>query len=196
MAKLKILIQGYAKEKDGFEHASSSTVLIQENNLNVIVDPGMNREKLLESLQNENLTVGDIDYVILTHFHSDHCLLAGIFENAKVMDDNSFNGWDSKIEEHSGKIPGTDIKLIPTPGHDYFHSSVLVDDDKLGKIVISGDIFWWGDDEEQKTDKEDLLSHEDVYVKDKERLLESRKKVLAVADYIIPGHGKMFKVKK
>jgi len=196
MAEVKILIQGYVKEEGDVEFASPSTVLIQENNLNIIVDPGMNRKLLLESLKKKGLKTEDINYVILTHFHPDHCLLAGIFENAKVMDDDSFNSWDSKIEEHNGKIPNTSIKLIFTPGHDYFHSSVLVDDDKLGKVVISGDIFWWTDGEKQKVSMDDLLNHEDVYVKNKEQLLESRKKVLEIADYIIPGHGKMFKVKK
>ena len=29
-----------------------------------------------------------------------------------------------------------------------------------------------------------------------EKLIESRKKLLENADYIIPGHGKMFKVKR
>ncbi len=39
MAKVKILIKGYVEEKDGEEFASSTTTLIQDNNLNVIVDP-------------------------------------------------------------------------------------------------------------------------------------------------------------
>ena len=33
---------------------------------------------------------------------------------------------------------------------------------------------------------------EDPYAIDAKRLEDSRKKVLALADYIIPGHGKMF----
>jgi hypothetical protein len=31
---------------------------------------------------------------------------------------------------------------------------------------------------------------------DEKALKESRKKILEIADYIIPGHGKMFKVKR
>ena len=41
MAKTKILVKGYAKEIDGEEHASSTATLIQENGLNIIVDPGI-----------------------------------------------------------------------------------------------------------------------------------------------------------
>jgi glyoxylase-like metal-dependent hydrolase (beta-lactamase superfamily II) len=40
------------------------------------------------------------------------------------------------------------------------------------------------------------MNHRDPYVKDKEKLKESRKKILEIADYVIPGHGKMFKVEK
>jgi glyoxylase-like metal-dependent hydrolase (beta-lactamase superfamily II) len=65
-----------------------------------------------------------------------------------------------------------------------------------GDIVIAGDLFWWRTNEEQKTDYNILVEREDPYVKNKAELEESRKKILEIADYIIPGHGKMFKVKK
>jgi len=196
MAKVKILIEGYAREEDSTEFASSTTTLIQEVDLNIIVDPGMNRELLLEALRKENLSPDEINYVILTHYHLDHSLLAGVFEKAKILDDGDIYSWDGKIESHGGKVPGTDIKIIKTPGHDMFHCSVLVPTEDFGKIVIAGDIFWWRDNEKQKTDKESLINHKDPYVKNEEALINSRKKVLDIADYIIPGHGKMFKVKK
>ena len=196
MAKVKILIEGYAREEDSTEFASSTTTLIQEVDLNIIVDPGMNRELLLEALRKENLSPDEINYVILTHYHLDHSLLAGVFEKAKILDDGDIYSWDGKIESHGGKVPGTDIKIIKTPGHDMFHCSVLVPTEDFGKIVIAGDIFWWRDNEKQKTDKESLINHKDPYVKNEEALINSRKKVLDIADYIIPGRGKMFKVKK
>jgi len=196
MAEVKILIEGYAREEDSTEFASSTTTLIQEVDLNIIVDPGMNRELLLEALRKENLSPDEINYVILTHYHLDHSLLAGVFEKAKILDDGDIYSWDGKIESHGGKVPGTDIKIIKTPGHDMFHCSVLVPTEDFGKIVIAGDIFWWRDNEKQKTDKESLINHKDPYVKNEEALINSRKKVLDIADYIIPGHGKMFKVEK
>jgi len=196
MAEVKILIEGYVKEENGSEFASSTTTLIQENGLNIIVDPGMNRKMLLEALKKENLSTPDINYVILTHYHLDHSLLAGIFENAKILDDGEIYSWNGKIESHDGKVPGTSIEIIKTPGHDLFHCSVLAKTEKFGKVVIAGDVFWWSDKEEQKTNKESLLKHEDPYAKNKEQLTESRKKVLEIADYIVPGHGKMFKVGK
>ncbi len=196
MAEVKVLIKGYAKEESNFELASSTTTLIKENDLNIIVDPGMNRKLLLESLEKEKLSPKNINYVILTHNHLDHCLLTGIFENAKILDNGDIYSFDGKISEHNGKVPETDVKIIKTPGHDKFHCSVIINTKEHGKVVIVGDVFWWTDNEEQKTDKDSLLNHKDPYVKNKEELLKSRKKILELADYIIPGHGEMFEVKK
>jgi len=196
MTEVKVLIEGYVYEKDEIEYASSSTVLIQDNNFNIIVDPGMNRKKLLSSLKKEGLSVEDINFVILTHTHLDHCLLAGIFEKARVVDNSSIYSFEGTIEEHDGKVPNTGIQIINTPGHDQFHCSVMANDNKLGKIVIAADIFWWYDKEGQNIEENNLINKEDPFVKNMEQLKESRKKVLGIADYIIPGHGKMFKVKK
>lgn len=196
MAEVKVLVRGYAKKEKDYELASCTTTFIKDKDLNIIVDPGMNRKMLLESLEKENLSINDINYVILTHTHIDHCLLAGIFENAEIIDDSSIYSFEGKIKDHEGKVPNTDIEIIKTPGHDQFHCAVVVDTNNLGKIVIAADVFWWADNEEQKTDRESLINHKDAYVKDEFQLKESRKKILEIADYIIPGHGKMFKVKK
>ena len=118
MAEVKVLIEGYAREESDAEVASCTTTFIKENDLNIIVDPGMNRKLLMESLKKEKLSVKDINYVILTHTHIDHCLLAGIFEKAVILDDSSIYTFDGKIKGHDGKVPGTDIKIIKTPGHD------------------------------------------------------------------------------
>ncbi len=195
MAKVKVLVKGYAREEGDTELASSTATLIQENGINIIVDPGMDRKRLLEALEKEGLPVKDINYVILTHTHPDHCLLAGIFENAKVMDSSEIFSFNGKIESHKGKVPGTGIELINTPGHDTDEFSVVVDTED-GKVVIASDVFWWPDSKEQKTDRESLMNHEDPYMKNKEELAQSREKILEIADYIIPGHGKMFKVEK
>ena len=160
----------------------------------MLVDPGMDRGTLLESLAKEGLKPEDINFVIVTHTHLDHSLLAGIFENAKILDNSNIYSFNGKIGEHEGNAPGTNIEIIKTPGHDQFHCSVLVDTDDLGKVVMAGDVFWWADEEEQKTDRQSLLEHKDPYIKDEKALRESREKILKLANYIIPGHGEMFKV--
>jgi len=39
------------------------------------------------------------------------------------------------------------------------------------------------------------MKHEDPYMKDRGKLVKNRNKILEVADYVIPGYGKIFKVK-
>jgi len=194
MAEVKVLIEGYAREIDNGWLASSSTVLIKDGSKKIIVDPGINKDLLLKKLKAEDLSPDDIDIVFMTHYHPDHVFLAPIFEKAIVVDGDTIYEKD-KETEYEGKVPGTDLKVISSPGHAHEHCALLVKTEK-GKIVVAGDVFWWTDEEEQKTDKQSLLKHKDPYVKDKKALRESREKILNLADYIIPGHGKMFKSPK
>lgn len=194
MAEVKILIEGYVREKDDALFASPTTTLIKDSGLNILVDPGANKKLLLESLEKEGLKPEDIDVVFVTHYHLDHILNIRLFPEKDIYDGSVIYS-DDKEAEYSGNIPNTNIEIIETPGHADEHCSLLVETEK-GKIVIGADVFWWMDDEEQKTDRESLMNHEDAYANNKEKLIESRKKLLEIADYIIPGHGKMFKVEK
>jgi glyoxylase-like metal-dependent hydrolase (beta-lactamase superfamily II) len=195
MAKVKVLVEGYAKEVDGVEFASSTATLVQDSGKNIVVDPGMDRKRLLRALEKEGLEPNGIDFVVMTHAHPDHILLVGIFENAEVLDSTEIHSFDGKIQGHKGKIPGTEVKIIRTPGHDQGQCSVLADTDD-GIVIIASDLFWWAEGAEQKTDRESLMGLGDPYMKDKAALRKSRKKVLEMADYVIPGHGEMFRVGK
>ena len=86
MAKLKILINGYAKEIKSGWIASSTVTLVKAGGKNIIIDPGCNRNKLITVLAKENLKIGDIDFVVLTHSHLDHTLLCGIFPKSIRLD--------------------------------------------------------------------------------------------------------------
>lgn len=194
MTTLKVLIPGYAIDKGDYWLASSSTTLISAGDIKIIVDPGTNRSLLLQKLSEENLKVEDINYVFITHYHPDHNLLMGIFTKATVIDDTMCYQ-DDKQWDHEFLIPNTDLKIIKTPGHDQFHSSLIVPTEE-GNILVAGDVFWWPDDEEQKTDTKSLLNHTDPFEKNHQQLVDSRQKVLEIADWIVPGHGKMFKVEK
>lgn len=189
MAKIEILVEGYAVKEEGGERASSTAVLVQEKDVNIIVDPGIARQPLAESLKKINLKPEDIHYVLLTHYHPDHAFGAAWFPQAKVLD-VGYLYEDDKIIKHDGFIPGTELAIMHTPGHAYEHCSLAVPTDK-GMVVISGDVFWWYQGEEQKLD----AGHQDPYAQDQKTLEKSRSKVLKLADLVIPGHGKIFKVK-
>ncbi|MBZ9572900.1 MBL fold metallo-hydrolase [Patescibacteria group bacterium] len=196
MTEVKILIEGHVKKlKDGWI-ASPSTVLIRDRGLNIIVDPGSDKELLLKKLTEEGLKPDDIDIIFLTHHHLDHTLNIRIFPDCDILLDGDKMNEADRIFSYSENIPGTDIRVIPTLGHTFDHASLLAETEK-GKIVIAGDLFWWLDKEEQKTDYKSLMDHKDPGgAKDEKALQESRKKILEIADYIIPGHGKMFKIEK
>lgn len=194
MSEVKILIEGYAKKGKESWLASSTVTLVKVSGKNIITDPGCNRNKLILALRKEGLKTNDIDFVLLTHNHTDHILLAGIFENAKVLNNEEIYINDKQVEHHN-KIPETDLEIIQTPGHNNDHCSLIIRTGE-GVYVVAGDVFWWIDGEEQKTDKESLLKHKDPLARDRTALTNSRKKILQIADYVIPGHGKMFKVEK
>jgi len=192
MAKVKVLIEGYDKKSPGCAwHAAPTVILVQDRGLNIIIDPGNNRELLLRKLKKEGLKPDDINYVLITHWHVDHSLLVGIFPKAKILDNELIYIGDT-AKKHKGVIPETKLKIVSTFGHDLLDCSLLVSTDKV-LVAIVGDLFWWSEGEKQKIDEKSLLNLEDSYVKDKKALLKSRKKILEIADWIIPGHGKMFK---
>ncbi len=190
MVKIKVLVEGYDKDfPGGVWHASSTVTLVQDKNTNILVDPGINRELLFKSLTENNLVPENIDYVLITHWHVDHFLLLGIFPKAKFLDGTLLYEGDRAVK-HGGVIPGTGIKIISTQGHDIDDCSVIVST-KQGKIAIVGDLFWWKSGEKQIVD----INQKDQYAKNEKELVLSRKKVLKIADIIIPGHGKMIRVK-
>lgn len=194
MPEIKILVEGYAIEKQGNWIASPSTVLIKDLGLDILADPGSNKELLLKALEKENLEPEDIDIVFLTHHHLDHSLNIRLFPEKEIYDGYTISSGDKMIA-YSGNIPKTTVQVIQTPGHTKEHCSLLVKT-KNGKIAVAGDVFWWRNDEKQNTDRESLLKLADEFAWDWKELKKSRKKLLEIADYIIPGHGKMFKVQK
>ncbi|NYZ76784.1 MBL fold metallo-hydrolase [Candidatus Micrarchaeota archaeon] len=179
MNEVKVLLEGRAKKTHEGWDANSAVVLVKSDGKKIIVDPGCEKKRLIDALKKEKLSAKQIDYVVLTHSHEDHAMLAGIFRNAKII-------------TKGNSVPGTGVRLLKTPGHTSDHISVVVNA-REGKYVIAGDVFWWMDGEEQVID---INKEDPACVSNMGELVESRKALLGIADYIIPGHGKIFKVEK
>jgi len=177
-AKVKILLEGYVSAESG-GHSCSTVTLVQDDGLNIVVDPGTlrNQKLLVDALKKEGLEIDDIDVVYITHSHMDHYRNIGMFPHAKSLD---YWGWWIEDVAEDYTDPSQNIKMINTPGHSTDGTTLLVET-REGTVAICGDVFW----KENHPDK-------DPYAIDAEKLKESRKKVLALADFIIPGHGGMF----
>ncbi|MDQ6985629.1 MAG: MBL fold metallo-hydrolase [Candidatus Dojkabacteria bacterium] len=196
MTSFKILVEGYAHEgKDDSEYfASPTTTLIESNGKKILVDPGADAAKLEKALVDNSVDKSDIDLIYLTHWHGDHVLNIRLFPDVDIYDSEVL--WRSNGEEQfpGGKIiPGTEILILKTPGHTMDHTSLLIDTTSHGMVCIAQDVFWWEDGKQKSDSIEDLMNLEDPFVADKEALAKSRRNVLDLASWIIPGHGKMFK---
>jgi glyoxylase-like metal-dependent hydrolase (beta-lactamase superfamily II) len=189
-AKVEILIEGYFKNISKTRcRAGCSVVLIQDENKNILVDTGNPRDekRLINALKKKGLKPEDIDIVVITHFHPDHVGCNHLFKNARfIVSGVAF--WDD-VFERSSKYQrlAKNLKLIPTPGHSPDSCTLLMKTER-GIIACVGDLFWFKGDEKIKLLEEDCFNKKLFY--------QNRQKILKIADFIIPGHGKMFKVEK
>jgi len=182
MAEVKVLIKGYTSEESGEEKTCATISLVKDGEIVMVVDPGVleSQQELIRALEKENLNVGDINFVCLTHSHIDHYRNIGMFPEAKtlefygVWDKNTVKDWNEQFSEN--------IKIIKTPGHDKTGITLLVKTDKE-TVAICGDVFW-----------KENFPDEDEYADDPKKLKESREKILELADWIVPGHDDMFEV--
>jgi len=182
-AKVTILIEGQVSN----DIVVPTTTLIQDGKMNIIVDPGMGKNKskhLKDTLKKEGLTLFDIQVVFTTHYHLDHTQHVGLFSKAKLIDylyTYDQDNWND--HKGNGHNISPNVCILHTPGHSYEHASLKVKSD-MGTIIVAGDVWWFSD----------MTPIIDEMALDQKKLEESRKRVLNIADYVIPGHGAMFKV--
>lgn len=191
MTKFKVLIEGYARVENGITRACSTVIFVEDSGYKIIVDPGINQKLLIQKLSESKIKLDDINYVFLTHYHPDHAYLSSIFPKAKLIDGQTIYDLDDEIE-YLEKIPGTKIKVIATPGHAIEHHSLILETLK-GIIAVAGDVFWWYEGKQKNDSVTDLITANDPYKADGISLKASRQRLLKIADFIIPGHGRMFK---
>ncbi|RZC42539.1 Lactamase B domain containing protein [Asbolus verrucosus] len=150
-------------------------------------------DKLITALVDHGINCEDINYVISTHGHSDHIGCNYLFPKATHIVGFCISQKDRYFHHDfkSGKEYRINdkITIIPTPGHTLQDVTVIINSGK-GTIAITGDLF----------EREDDLSNCNIWKSagsDSEELqVMNRLKILQLADYIIPGHGAMFKTDK
>ena len=139
---------------------SCAVTLIVDDGKRIIVDVGHfgNRDAMLESMKSKGLRPQDIDMVMLTHIHWDHCLNVDLFPKAEIfvgedeiergnltgkedVHAQQFRKYVSSLNCHKirdGHLLTSHVKAISTPGHSVGHMSLLVEEGET-KTVVTGD---------------------------------------------------------
>lgn len=189
--EVHVLLDGYCSEEAGCSNgfwikASGTVTLIITATKKILVDCGdpWNGQCIIEALSKYAIGCDEITDLVITHGHSDHCGNLPLFRGATIYmaDDMVRNGAEYGSFKDDHKIDDNVI-IWRTPGHTDHDVSVIVSGTKMGVIAVVGDIFEHG---------ADSYGWEAVS-KYPNKQIKSREKILRFADWIIPGHGQMFK---
>lgn len=192
--EIHLLHDGYSELlEDGSMRANCSCTLIK-GPPNIIVDTmtSWDGKYITDALKKFSIQPEHMDYVVCTHGHSDHTGCNYLFKNAKHIvgfnishKDHYFTNCSfSNGEEY---IINDKVKVIPTPGHTLQDITVIVESLDY-KVAITGDLF------EKFEDLMDSSIWKSAGSDNEHLQIENREKILRMVDYIVPGHGSMFKV--
>lgn len=195
--RIVVLRDGYGYTDEAGTYRANGTislVRIPSEGIALLVDTGSpwDRELLIQRLQENGVTPTDVTHVVCTHGHVDHVGNLNVFTMAAHMVSHDIvqEGDKYTIHELTDDNPfviSNNITVIPTPGHTSRDVSVVVRGTDQGVVVVAGDLFECEADLRDSKLWRDNSEFPELHEK-------SRESVLAIADWIVPGHGSMFKV--
>ncbi|MEM9791048.1 MAG: MBL fold metallo-hydrolase [Planctomycetota bacterium] len=170
------------KSPDGARRVAGTIVLIEAHDALIVGDPGMvtHQQVITDALAEHGYQPGDVTHVFVSHHHPDHTLNVGMFPNAAVVDGVATYRGDL-IEDHPSThaiAPG--VLVTQTPGHTVEDATLLATT-PMGMVAFTH--LWW--DENQQPEVDPIAEAPD-------QLTEQRRRILNLADIIIPGHGRPF----
>ncbi len=188
-----VITEGYVKaiegrtlipgiSDDGARHVSGTVALVKGNDVVVVADPGMvtDRNLIIDGLKKNGIAQEDVTHVFISHHHPDHTVNIALFPNAEVIDFWGIYKGDFWRDHPDGYEIASGIKVLKTPGHTKEDATLIVE-------TVNGTYafthLWWTQD---KTPEKDPIAW------DQKLLDENRVKIDKIADWVIPGHGKMF----
>jgi glyoxylase-like metal-dependent hydrolase (beta-lactamase superfamily II) len=198
--RVTVLLAGYLgydkyHPERGERSACSTVTLIQVAGRAILVDTGLDDAGLLAGLQAAGLTPEDVDTVVLTHTHGDHYRSLSVLPRARVLASGpEVVAWRSRgapDKELLSRLQPTVTRLAPgvrlllTPGHTPGSASVLVA--QAGQLVaVVGDAV----------DSRDFFVRREPSHNAVDPAAERLNFALfaAIADVIVPGHGRPFRV--
>jgi glyoxylase-like metal-dependent hydrolase (beta-lactamase superfamily II) len=207
MPEIQHLLTGFHVNCDQGSFAFCTVALIRGQN-NILVDVGhKGRANLLhDSLVQAGVGLEDINMVVLTHAHWDHCQNIDMFPNARIVihpNELEYAASPKRADFATARyflaslqdrdvhqaVEGTElepgVKILETPGHTRGHISVLVDTPQ-GPMAISGDALPWATS---------VITHQPMVVFwDPDEATESIKKLLSASRVFYPGHDRPFRL--
>ncbi len=185
--RIELLCAGRIRKEGGMVlEAHSSSTLILSDGLNIVVDTGSRelRGAIVDSLGRIGIEPEEVGIVVNTHLHHDHCANNDLFREAELMAhaaEGPGRGY-RRVEEGTEISPG--VRIVHTPGHSRGSISVFVEAEL--RYAVCGD----------------ALPTRDNYLKwvppglnyDSSLALESMKRIVEFADFVVPGHDAPFRI--
>ena len=162
--------------------ARSSVTMIINGRHKIIVDSGLmgEEEPLCKALAELGVKPEEIDCIVNTHSHPDHCGNNHLFSGAKVL------------TAKEGDVIAPGVWVLATPGHSMDSVSVVVETKtatlQMKTIVISGDALPTLGNFQKNVPP---ALHVDC-----DLAVSSMQRILALADYVVPGHDFPFSIPK
>ena len=152
----------------------------------MIVDTGApsRTTELTEALAKADISPRDVDAVINTHLHTDHCGCNDLFVNARFFAHRLEEPPLGTVKVEEGSVLAEGVTVIETPGHTAGSISVLVRSDV--DYLICGDAL-------PTRANYDSMCPPAVHV-DRRLALSSMERIIGTADIVVPGHDAPFKV--
>lgn len=197
-----------------------STVTYVETDKKIIVDTGFEQESdlsdeninkngsaLKRALKDFGIKPKDIDMVFITHLHRDHFGNLGVFKHSEIVaSEPALKLLPGIRGAKDGEVLADGVRVMYTPGHTADHASLVLDTERLryrkqtgaagGSILGIGNVRIAVAGDAIVTPGHFIMDkawahNPDLY--SMEQSIESMNKIIEVADFIVPGHGGIFK---
>ena len=185
LPRIHLLKPGYLERdlRGNILDARSSVTLIESERGRIIVDSGQvgDEKEILLALAALGLEGLDIDIIVNTHSHPDHCANNRLFSRART------------ISPKDGEEIAPGVRILATPGHSKDSISVLVDaaiqqGDGIApatrRVVIAGDALPTLGNFQKRVPP--------ALHCDRALAVASMDMIIAIADMVIPGHDRPF----